>query len=112
MFAGHHRLANLCVVVDHNHQQAFGHTFDILESHDMVARWRAFGWDVVEADGHDEEGLVQILRRPRTGRPQAVVAETTFGKGVSYMEGQIKWHYFPMSDEEYEQALREIGGVK
>jgi len=112
MFAGHHRLDNLCVVVDHNHQQAFGHTVDVLESHDMAARWRAFGWDVVEANGHDEEALVQILRSPTMGRPRAIIAETTFGKGVSYMEGQIKWHYFPMSDDEYKQAMRETGSVK
>jgi transketolase len=109
MFAAHHRLANLCVLVDHNHQQAFGHTVDVLDSDEMAARWRAFGWDVVEADGHDEAALVDILRSPTTDRPRVIVAETTFGKGVSYMEGQIKWHYFPMSDDEYEQALREIG---
>lgn len=108
MFAAQHRLANLCVLVDHNHQQAFGHTVDVLDSDKMTERWRAFGWDVVEADGHDEGALVEIMRSPTTGRPRVIVAETTFGKGVSYMEGQIKWHYFPMSDEEYEHALRDI----
>jgi transketolase len=109
MFAAHHRLGNLCVLVDHNHQQAFGHTVDVLASDDLVARWHAFGWDVVIADGHDETALVRILRTPAADRPRVIVGETTFGKGVSYMEGQIKWHYLPMSDAEYEQALQEIG---
>ena len=109
MFAAHHRLVNLCVLVDHNHQQAFGHTADVLVSDDLEARWRAFGWDVVMADGHDEGALVRILRSPTADRPRVIVAETTFGKGVSFMENQIKWHYLPMSDAEYERALREIG---
>ncbi len=108
MFAAHHRLANLCVLVDHNHQQAFGHTADVLESAELDARWHAFGWDLVVADGHDELALARILNSPAAERPRVVVAETTFGKGVSYMEGEIRWHYMPMTDAEYEQALREI----
>jgi transketolase len=108
MFAAHHRLANLCVLVDHNHQQAFGYTEDILRSDDLALRWQAFGWDVASANGHDEAALAVMLSAPTGDRPRAIVAETTFGKGVSYMEGQIKWHYLPMSDAEYEQALREI----
>lgn len=109
MFAAHHRLANLCVLVDHNHQQAFGYTADVLENYEMAARWRAFGWQVIEVDGHDEEAIALILRSATTDRPRVIVAETTFGKGVSFMERQIKWHYLPMSDGEYEQALKEIG---
>lgn len=109
MFASHHHLANLCVLVDHNHQQAFGHTADVLESDDLAARWASFGWYVTEADGHDEAAIALILRSPPIDRPRVIVAETVFGKGVSYMERQIKWHYLPMSDDEYEQALRENG---
>jgi transketolase len=107
MFASHHNLANLCVLVDHNHQQAFGHTADVLESDNMAARWRSFGWDVSEADGHDEAAIAHILRSSTANRPRVIIAETVFGKGVSYMERQIKWHYLPMSDDEYEQALSE-----
>ena len=109
MFASHHQLANLCVLVDHNHQQAFGHTADVLESADLAARWGSFGWNVTELDGHDEAAIAHILRSPSIDRPRAIVAETVFGKGVSYMERQIKWHYLPMSDDEYELALRENG---
>jgi transketolase len=109
MFAAQHRLRNLTVVVDHNHQQAFGYTADVLDSSAMAARWRAFGWEVLEADGHDEAALSAILATEGSDLPRVVVAETTFGKGVSFMEGQIKWHYLPMSDAEFEQAMDEIG---
>jgi len=66
---------------------------------------------VTEVDGHDEDSLVRILQNDDDTRPRALIAETTFGKGVSYMEGQIKWHYLPMSDDEYGQAMREIGAT-
>ena len=109
MFAAQHQLRNLTVLVDHNHQQAFGYTKDILASDDMAARWRAFGWDVIEADGHDEEALVGTLTSDPADLPRVIVAETVFGKGVSYMEREIKWHYLPMSDSEFDQAMQEIG---
>jgi len=109
MFASHHALRNLTVLVDHNHQQAFGRTEDVLASNDLASRWRAFGWEVIEVDGHDEAGMVKILRDSGADRPRVLIAETVFGKGVSYMEGQLKWHYLPMSDPEYQQAIGEIG---
>ena len=109
MFAGHHRLQNLTVIIDHNHQQAFGYTADVLACEDMAARWSAFGWDAITMDGHDEVAMAGVLASPAIDHPRVIVAETTFGKGVSYMEGEIKWHYLPMSDSEYEQALSEIG---
>ena len=109
MFAAQHRLHNLTMLVDHNHQQAFGYTKDVLDSAAMAARWSAFGWSVIEVNGHDEEALVRILQQQAIDGPRALVAETVFGKGVSFMEGQIKWHYLPMSDDEYGQAMTEIG---
>jgi transketolase len=109
MFAAQHRLRRLTVLVDHNHQQAFGYTSDILASSQLPDRWRAFGWDVIEADGHDEAALIGILTSATTELPRVIVAETVFGKGVSYMERQIKWHYLPMSDSDFEQAMSEIG---
>jgi transketolase len=109
MFASQHQLTNLTAIVDHNHQQAFGYTEDVLASNDLAARWRAFGWDVIELDGHDEAAVAASLATHHDTRPRALVAETTFGKGVSYMEREIRWHYMPMSDDEFEQAMREIG---
>jgi len=110
MFAAHHNLSNLITIIDLNGQQAFGYTDQVLSLTPMAERWRAFNWDVHEVDGHDIEGIAQTISRIDTtsGMPHVLVARTTFGKGVSYMENQIKWHYLPMNDEEYKQALKEI----
>lgn len=112
MFAAHHRLANLILLVDVNRQQAFGYTADVLNLAQLPERWRAFGWDVHEVDGHDVTGLASAIAAldTRSGPPHVLLARTVFGKGVSFMEGQIKWHYWPMSDDEYAQACAEIGG--
>jgi transketolase len=114
MFAGHRRLSNLIAIVDVNGQQALGYTEDVLALSPLADRWRAFGWDVHEVDGHDPEALARTIAGLDIGaspasRPHVLLARTTFGKGVSYMESQIKWHYLPMSDDEYRQALAEIG---
>lgn len=109
MFAGHHRLANLVAVVDLNGQQALGYTREILDLAPLADRWRAFGWEARVTDGNDVDALTAALTAPvASGQPLVVVAETVFGKGVSYMEGQIRWHYMPMSDAEHAQALEEV----
>lgn len=110
MFAAHHRLANLIAIIDLNGQQAFGYTDQVLSLTPMAERWRAFGWDVQEVNGHDVKAITETIAGLETasGPPHVLVAHTVFGKGVSYMERQIKWHYWPMSDAEYRQALEEI----
>ncbi len=110
MFAAHRRLANLVAIVDLNGQQALGPTRDVLDLSPMSERWRAFGWDVHEVDGHDEKRLGGVVAHLETvsGRPHVLIARTVFGRGVSFMEGQIRWHYLPMSDEQYAHALREV----
>ena len=110
MFAAHHKLANLIAIVDLNGQQALGYTEQVLSLRPLAERWRAFGWEAIELDGHNPPGLQEALSRLDTtaGPPHALIAHTVFGKGVSYMEGQIKWHYWPMSDSEYRQALEEL----
>ena len=114
MFAAHHQLANVIAVIDLNGQQALGHTRDVLSLSPLGARWEAFGWDVHEVDGHDIAAMTEVVDKLDTenGQPHVLVAHTTFGKGVSYMHNQIKWHYMPMSDAEYVQALREIGAAE
>jgi transketolase len=109
MFAAHHRLANLIVIVDLNGQQALGYTQDVLDLFPMAERWHAFGWDVHEVEGHDTDLLTRTIGDldTGTGRPHVLVAHTVFGKGVSYMERQLKWHYLPMSEDDYRQALAE-----
>ena len=111
MFAAHHRLSNLIAIIDLNGQQAFGYTKGVLDLSPMAERWKAFGWEALETDGHDVKKMTEIIEELNTysGPPHVIIARTVFGKGVSYMENQIKWHYWPMSEEEYRQALMEIG---
>ena len=110
MFAAHHRLSNLTAIVDLNGQQAFGHTDAVLNLSPLSDRWRAFGWDIREVSGHDVDNLSGTVAGLDTsnGPPHVLIASTVFGKGVSFMEGQLRWHYEPMSDEEYQRALAEI----
>jgi transketolase len=110
MFAAHHQLSNLVAIIDLNGQQALGYTKDVLSLSPMATRWRAFGWDVHEVDGHLVGQLTDTLAGLNTtsGPPHVAVAHTVFGKGVSYMECALKWHYWPMSDVEYRRALDEI----
>jgi len=110
MFAAHHRLANLVAIIDLNGQQAMGYTRDVLDLSPMADKWRAFNWDVHEVDGNNIPQLIEVLNAldTSTGRPHVLIAKTTFGKGVSFMENQIKWHYMPLSPDEYRQSLSEL----
>ncbi len=109
MFAAHHRLHNLRAVVDVNGQQALGRTCEVLDLEPLGDRFAAFGWDVEEVDGHDVGALAEALggHRPE-GPPRMVLARTTFGRGVSYMESELQWHYWPMDEDQYAQALAEL----
>ncbi len=110
MFSAHHRLSSLVAIVDANGQQALGHTREVLDLDPLADRWRAFGWDVHEVDGHDPDLVAKTITQLDTaeGPPHVLIAHTTFGKGVSYMERQVHWHYWPMTQDQYEQALREV----
>ena len=111
MFAAHHRLANLIVLVDVNGQQALGYTQDVMDPGPPARdRWAAFGWDVHEVDGHDPDGIAGLIDRldVRDGRPHVLLAATTFGRGVSFMESRIEWHYLPLETETHRQAVAEL----
>ncbi len=110
MFAAHHRLANLVAIVDVNGQQAFGYTRDVLEPTPLADRWRAFGWDVHDVDGHDVDGLSATIEQLSLAddRPHLLAARTVFGKGVSFMESKIGWHYWPLSDDQHARARQEL----
>jgi transketolase len=108
MFAAHHRLGNVIALVDVNGQQALGYTRDVLDLAPLSTKWEAFGWDVQVVDGHDVGALTSALEHLPPTKPHVVLARTVFGRGVSYMEGTIDWHYLPMSDEQYGVALREL----
>ena len=110
MFAAHHQLSRLVVVIDVNGQQALGYTRDVLDLEPLADRWQSFGWDVHEVDGHDRGGLGDTLQALATesGPPHVVLARTTFGKGVRFMENRIEWHYLPQTDAEYVRAMGEL----
>jgi transketolase len=110
MLAAHHELGNVIALVDVNGQQALGYTRDVLDLAPLATRWKAFGWDVHEVDGHDVDALTRTMENltTRATKPHVLLADTTFGKGVSYMENMIAWHYLPMSDELYAKAMGEV----
>jgi len=110
LFAVHHKISNLYVIIDLNGQQALGYTQDVLDTAPMSKKWKVFGWQVKEVDGHSREEIMNAIQacEQETTRPHVLVARTTFGKGVTYMENKIKWHYWPMSLEEYKLALENI----
>lgn len=109
MFAAHHRLGNLHAVIDANGQQAMGRTCDVLDLEPLGRRFEAFGWRVLEVDGHDVRALSDLLNAGGgEDPPSVVIARTTFGRGVSYMESELQWHYWPMNEEQHAQALADL----
>lgn len=111
-FAAHHKLHNLTALVDANGTQALGRTEEILNLSPMAKRWEAFGWQSVEADGHDHAALLEAVEAPRDGRPRMIIAKTLIGKGVSYMEDHVAWHYKSMNTSEFERGLAEVGALE
>lgn len=111
MFAGNKALDNLTAIVDYNKVQLCGPVAQVMPLEPYTDKWRSFGWSVVEVDGHDFEQLISGFRRAREtrGSPTVLVAHTVKGKGVSFMEGQAKWHSRPIADDEFQRALDEIG---
>lgn len=109
MSAAHHRLDNLTAIVDHNTLQITGRTRDICDNAPLDDKFASFGWTVRSVDGHDFTQLTDVLTETcRTGRPTVIIANTTKGKGVSFMEDVAKWHHGVPNDEEYARALAEI----
>jgi transketolase len=110
MFAAHHRLDNLVAIVDYNKLQSLASVAETLALEPFVDKWRAFGWSSEEVDGQDHAPLLAAFERlPFTpGRPSVVIAHTTKGKGVSFMENQVAWHYRTPLGADFEQALREL----
>jgi transketolase len=110
MAASHYRLNNLTVIVDRNGVQNDGHVVDIMQQEPLADKWRAFGWDVAEVDGHDQAAVIDVLQRASINDcPRAVIAYTVKGKGVSFMENTAAWHGKAPNPEERERALAEIG---
>lgn len=107
-------LDNLCAIVDYNKVQLDGTTDEVMPLRDLAAKWRAFGWNVIECDGHDLVALDAALdaAEQTKGVPTVIVAHTVKGKGVSFMEGKSAWHGKAIDDESFAKAMQELGGAK
>jgi transketolase len=110
MAAGHRGLGNLVAVVDRNRLQQGAPTETTNRLEPLAAKWRAFGWEVHEVDGHDHAALLEALPPgPGATQPRCVIARTVKGKGVSFMENRVEWHHKVPSPQQLEQALAEVG---
>ena len=112
LFAPQHQLDNLTAIVDYNKIQSLGYVREIVDLEPLAAKWRAFGWAVREIDGHDLDEIETALSEVpfETNRPSCVIAHTIKGKGVSFMEDKLLWHYRSPQGEEFEAALAELEG--
>jgi len=110
LFAPHHGLDHLVAIVDHNKMQGFGSVGAVLDLAPFADKWRSFGWSVREIDGHDHEAIHRVLGDLplEAGRPSVVIAHTVKGKGVGYMEHQLRWHYKSPNAEQLAEALAEL----
>ncbi|MET3663637.1 transketolase [Caulobacter sp. 1776] len=113
MLAGHRKLGNLTAIVDRNRLQQGARTEDTNALEPLADKWRAFGWEVVEIDGHDYAQLLSALDPPASPRaaPRCVIANTIKGYGVSYMQDKASWHHGVPSAAQYAQALAELSGA-
>jgi len=108
LFAGGLGLDNFTAIMDHNNLQGYGRPTEICAFEPMREKWNAFGWHAIEVDGHDHDALRAAIREDSQGKPKMLIAKTVKGKGVSFMEDQLIWHYYVVTDEHKRQALEEL----
>jgi len=110
LFASHHKLDNLVAIIDYNKLQAFDRTNKVLNLEPLAKKWEAFGWQVKEIEGHNFSQIEKALAKIpfRKGKPGLVIAHTVKGKGVSFMENSLGWHYWNLDEKQYQQALKEL----
>jgi len=110
LFAQHHSLDNLVTIVDYNKIQALGTVREVIDLEPFANKWQSFGWEVREVDGHNLKEIEALLSSVpyRVGKPSCLIAHTIKGKGVSFMENNLLWHYRSPQGEEYEAALQEL----
>ncbi|MDF2949089.1 MAG: Transketolase protein [Sedimentibacter sp.] len=111
MLASHYHLDNITAIIDHNGLQIDGRNNDVMTVEPIDKKWDAFGWHVIKADGHDFESLEKAFEERKTikGKPAVIIADTIKGKGCSFMEDKAAWHGKAPSDEEYCNAMDELG---
>ena len=108
MFAPHHKLSNLTAVIDYNKIQSFGATNEVINQEPIFDKWKSFGWKVLEINGHDHHALLNAFNSPHENLPKVIIANTVKGKGVSFMENSLDWHYKSPDDEQLKLALKEL----
>lgn len=111
LFSSNFRLENLIAIVDHNHMQSLDYCKNTLDFEDFGSKWKAFGWNVIEIDGNNHQEIKKALLDSefKNHRPTVVIANTVKGKGISFMENSILWHYrFPHDGWEYDQAVNQL----
>lgn len=111
MFAAHHKLDNLVAIIDYNKIQALGKVEEVNDLEPLGDKWFSFGWEAKEIDGHDLGQIFSALENIpfKKGKPSVIIAHTIKGKGVSFMENDLLWHYRCPDAEEYQRAIRELG---
>lgn len=114
LFAQHHALDNLVAIIDYNKIQSLAPVAETLALEPFRQKWESFNWAVSEVDGHDHRALLDVFRRlpAATGKPTVVIAHTVKGKGVSFMENTVLWHYRTARGEEFDRALAELEAAK
>lgn len=110
MFAAHNKLDNLCLIVDKNKIQALGETKEVLNLDPLDEKFKAFEWNVIRVDGHEIGQIIKAFEKFKEtiDKPTVIICDTIKGKGVSYMENNLKWHYSAPNDELLNQALEEL----
>ncbi|MBU0686009.1 MAG: transketolase [Thermoplasmatota archaeon] len=114
MLASHYKLDNITVYLDRNKLQLDGPTETIMSLEPLSDKWKAFGWHVIEINGHNMKEIIHATNEAKAvkGKPTIIICHTIKGKGVSYMEGSLQFHGKAPNKQEYEQALKELGGEK
>jgi transketolase len=110
LFGAHHHLDNLCVIIDYNRIQSYGNTNDVINLEPLREKMHSFNWSVINVNGHNHDELRDAFTefRQTKGKPTVIIANTIKGKGVSYMENNLLWHYRSPNEEQYKQAITEI----
>lgn len=110
LFAAQHKLDNLVAIVDYNKMQALGNTSEVINLDPFADKFMSFGWGAVDIDGHNYQQITAALKNLpiKKGRPSVIISNTVKGKGVSFMEGNLLWHYRIPSGEEYKKAMEEL----
>jgi len=108
LFAAHHKLNNLVAIIDRNMLQSIHSTEDTLALEPFSDKWKAFGWDVIVIDGHNHKDIFNACNATTMSKPLCVIANTTKGKNVSFMENNVLWHYRSPQGDEYNAAMAEL----